>query len=78
MSDDAADPRRRRRRVAADRLLRLLGAAGFEARGYGSTGEFLLQPPPDRPGCVLLDLRMPGPSGLELQAALSVRASRCR
>ncbi|MCJ7442094.1 MAG: response regulator [Thermoanaerobaculaceae bacterium] len=51
-------------------LVRLLGAAGLEARGYGSTGEFLLQPPPDRPGCVLLDLRMPGPSGLELQAAL--------
>jgi len=51
-------------------LMRLLGAAGFEARGYASTGEFLLQPVPDRPGCVLLDVRMPGPSGLELQAAL--------
>jgi FixJ family two-component response regulator len=51
-------------------LLRLLRAAGFEASGYGSTGEFLLRPLPDRPGCVLLDLRMPGPSGLELQAAL--------
>jgi FixJ family two-component response regulator len=51
-------------------LLDLLGAAGFEARGYGSTGEFLLDPPPERPGCVLLDVRMPGPSGLELQAAL--------
>lgn len=52
-------------------LLRLLGAAGFEARGYASTGDFLLQPPPDRPGCVVLDLRLPGgPSGLDLQAAL--------
>jgi FixJ family two-component response regulator len=51
-------------------LLRLLGAAGFEARGYSSTGEFLLQPLPDRPGCLLLDLRLPGPSGLELQEAL--------
>ena len=51
-------------------LLRLLRAAGFESRGYGSTGEFLLNPLPDRPGCVLLDLRLPGPSGLELQAAL--------
>jgi FixJ family two-component response regulator len=51
-------------------LLRLLGAAGFEAHGYASTGDFLLQPPPERPGCVLLDIRMPGPSGLELQAAL--------
>lgn len=51
-------------------LLRLLGAAGFEACGYASTGDFLLQPPPDRPGCVLLDVRLPGPSGLDLQAAL--------
>ena len=51
-------------------LLRLLGAAGFEARGYASTGDFLLHPPPDRPGCLLLDVRLPGPSGLELQAAL--------
>ncbi len=51
-------------------LLRLLRAAGFEACEYGSTGEFLLHPLPDRPGCVLLDLRMPGPSGLELQEAL--------
>jgi FixJ family two-component response regulator len=51
-------------------LLDLLGAAGFEARGYPSTGAFLLDPPPDRPGCVLLDVRMPGPSGLDLQAAL--------
>jgi FixJ family two-component response regulator len=51
-------------------LLRLLGAAGFEARGYASTGDFLLRSPQDRPGCVLLDVRMPGPSGLDLQAAL--------
>jgi len=51
-------------------LVRLLGAAGFEARGYASTGEFLLQPLPDRPGCLLLDMRLPGPSGLELQASL--------
>jgi FixJ family two-component response regulator len=54
-------------------LLCLLGAAGFEARGYGSTGEFLLDLPPDRPGCLLLDLHLPGPSGLELQAALKRR-----
>lgn len=51
-------------------LLRLLEAAGFEARGYASAGEFLLHPPPDRPSCLLLDVRMPGPSGLDLQGAL--------
>ena len=48
----------------------LLDAAGFAVRGYASTGDFLLDPPPDRPGCLLLDVRMPGPSGLELQAFL--------
>ena len=52
---------------------RLLDAAGFEARGYASTGDFLLNPPPDRPGCLLLDVRMPGPSGLDLQEALRSR-----
>ncbi|MEO8134606.1 MAG: response regulator transcription factor [Betaproteobacteria bacterium] len=51
-------------------LLDLLDAAGFRARGYASTGDFLLHPVPDGPGCVLLDVRLPGPSGLELQAAL--------
>jgi FixJ family two-component response regulator len=50
-------------------LQRLLGEAGFETRAYGSTGDFLLEPLPDRPGCLLLDVRLPGPSGLELQAA---------
>ena len=51
-------------------LVRLLSAAGFEVRCYASTGDFLLHPLPDRPGCLLLDMRLPGPSGLELQAAL--------
>jgi len=51
-------------------LLRLLSVAGYEAQGYASTGDFLLHSPRERPGCVLLDLRLPGPSGLDLQAAL--------
>src|SRR5262245_56565463 len=52
-------------------LLDLLRAAGYEGKGYGSTGEFLLHPVPDRHGCLLLDIRFPGgPSGLDLQAAL--------
>ena len=49
---------------------RILKAAGYEARLYRSAGEFLLVPPPDNAGCILLDLNMPGPSGLELQDAL--------
>jgi FixJ family two-component response regulator len=51
-------------------LLRLLAAAGFEGRGYASTGEFLVEPPPSRPGCLLLDVRLPGPSGFDLHDAL--------
>ena len=55
-------------------LCRLLGAAGFEARQYESAGEFLLSWTGDTPGCLLLDIRMPGPSGMDLQRALSQRA----
>jgi FixJ family two-component response regulator len=51
-------------------MLELLDAAGFEARGYASSGEFLLSPPRDKPGCVVLDVRLPGPSGLDLQSGL--------
>ncbi|CRI67547.1 Nodulation protein W [Thiocapsa sp. KS1] len=51
-------------------LLRLLSAGGFESCGYPSAGDFLLDPPLERPGCLLLDVRLPGPSGLDLQAAL--------
>lgn len=55
-------------------LLRLLSASGYAARGYASAGDFLLLPLEDRPGCLLLDLNMPGgPSGLELQTALLQR-----
>ena len=52
-------------------LQRLLNAAGLRVKAYASAGEFLLEPPPDAPGCLLLDLQMPGPSGLELQQALA-------
>jgi FixJ family two-component response regulator len=51
-------------------LQRLLAAAGYCVRTYGSAGEFLLDPPRDAPGCLLLDVRLPGPSGLDLQEAL--------
>ena len=57
-------------------LLELLQAAGFDANGYASTGAFLLQGPPDRHGCILLDVRLPGPSGLDLQDALQRRNVR--
>jgi FixJ family two-component response regulator len=51
-------------------LLRMLTTAGYAARGYSSTGEFLLHPP-SGPGCVLLDVELPsGPSGIELQGTM--------
>jgi FixJ family two-component response regulator len=52
---------------------RLLKAAGYETRPHRSAGEFLLDPPSDGPGCILLDLNMPGPSGLDLQEAIGRR-----
>jgi RNA polymerase sigma factor (sigma-70 family) len=53
-------------RTAVTRLLR---AAGYEVRAYPSAGAFLLAQPADAPGCVVLDVQMPGPSGLDLQEA---------
>lgn len=40
--------------------------AGFEARGYASAEEFFAAPAPNRPACLLLDLELPGASGLDL------------
>jgi len=54
-------------------VARLLRATGYEVRTYASAGDFLLAPPEPVPGCLLLDLQMPGPSGLELQQALERR-----
>ena len=54
-------------------LGRLLGARGITVRLYASAGDFLLAWPTDEPGCLLLDVRMPGPSGLDLQMALAQR-----
>src|SRR5580692_8718934 len=51
-------------------LIELFKAAGYGVREYASTGDFLLAPPADEPGCLLLDVRLPGPSGLELQSGM--------
>lgn len=50
---------------------RLLRAGGYEVKAYTSADDFLKNPPPDNPGCVVVDLHMPGPSGLDLQDALA-------
>ena len=52
-------------------LGRLLRSAGFTVRTYPSPQAFLAQGRDASPGCVVLDLSMPGVSGLELQQALA-------
>jgi RNA polymerase sigma factor (sigma-70 family) len=53
-------------------VTRLLHAAGYDVRAYSSAGDFALASRENnRRGCVLLDVRMPGPSGLDLQEALA-------
>jgi len=52
-------------------VARLLGAAGYDVRTYTSSGDYLLKREPGLAGCLLLDLRMPGPSGIDLQQALA-------
>ena len=52
-------------------LVRLLRAAGYAVRTYASAGDFLLNKPENAPGCMILDVRMPGPSGFELQEAIA-------
>jgi FixJ family two-component response regulator len=52
-------------------LTRLLRAAGFAARSFLSPQEFLETHDPATPGCVILDVALPGLNGLELQEALA-------
>lgn len=56
-------------------LSRLLCANGFEVEAFASAADFLMNRFRDSVGCLLVDLRMPGMNGLELQAAL--RESDC-
>jgi two-component system, LuxR family, response regulator FixJ len=58
-------------RVSISRLLR---AAGYDARSYLNVAEFLRARLDEAPGCILLDVRMPGFNGLDLQDALAMRA----
>ncbi|MET0544355.1 MAG: ATP-binding protein [Variovorax sp.] len=51
-------------------LVRLLGEEGWRATSYASADEFLAGPPAAEIACMLLDIRMPGSSGLELQRRL--------
>jgi FixJ family two-component response regulator len=52
-------------------LTRLLRSAGWNAEAFASADDFLERAPITGPGCVLLDVNMPGMTGLELQARMS-------
>ncbi|EJB07000.1 response regulator [Rhizobium leguminosarum bv. trifolii WSM597] len=54
----------------------ILRSVGIESVGFGSTAELLAATLPDRPGCLILDVRLPGLSGLELQAKLASAGNR--
>jgi two-component system response regulator FixJ len=51
----------------------LIGSVGLAVETFESAAAFLAAAPDDRPGCLVLDVRMPGMSGLELQDALARR-----
>jgi FixJ family two-component response regulator len=52
-------------------LLRVLAAAGYQVRAFESAEDFLGEHEADAPGCLLLDIGLPGLTGIELQRAWS-------
>jgi FixJ family two-component response regulator len=52
----------------------LLKSVGLTAATFASAPEFLEKAPPEKPGCVIVDLRLPAMSGLELQEQLKARS----
>jgi two-component system response regulator FixJ len=61
--DDEADVR--------DAVALLLRSVGLRSALYASAQQFLAEYRPGAPGCLLLDVRLPGMSGLELQERLA-------
>jgi FixJ family two-component response regulator len=55
-------------------LARLVKGAGYRVEAYASAHEFLARPPEEGPACLLLDVRMPGLTGLDLQETLAIAA----
>ena len=54
-----------------DSVARLLRTVGLPTREFSTVSDFLKADPPDGPTCLVLDVRMPGRSGLELQRDLA-------
>src|SRR5580700_5973343 len=54
-----------------DAVKRLIASVGLRVETFGSTGEFLAANRPQAPACLVLDVRLPDVSGLELQRDLA-------
>jgi FixJ family two-component response regulator len=54
-----------------DAVQRLIASVGLRVQTFGSTSEFLTSKRPEAPACLVLDVRLPGASGLELQRDLA-------
>jgi RNA polymerase sigma factor (sigma-70 family) len=54
----------------------LLSTVGLQVESFGSADTFLHRKPPDAPSCLVLDVRLPGLSGLDFQRELAVRNIR--
>ena len=54
-----------------DSVARLFQSIGLHTQQFSSVSDFFNAPPPDGPTCLVLDIRMPGKSGLELQRELA-------
>src|SRR5215831_10289560 len=54
-----------------DAIADLVRSVGLAARCFDSPQEFLAAKRPDAPACIVLDIRLPGPSGLEFQRTLA-------
>lgn len=59
-----------------DAVANLLASVGIDAVGFGSPAEAERASLPDRPGCFILDVRMPGASGLDFQRQLCTGPGR--
>src|SRR5919197_6763706 len=58
-------------RSTRDSLSNLLGSAGLNVQTFASAQAFLTSPRPEAPSCLVLDVQLPGLSGLDLQQELA-------
>jgi FixJ family two-component response regulator len=52
-------------------IKRLVGSIGLQVELFGSAKEFLASRPADKPSCLVLDIRLPGVSGLDFKRQLA-------